>query len=95
MVVVAFVDNILIATKRSLEKYQRQISKLFQLLMENQMCIEIDKCIFRANELPFLGFLVSGTGLKMDQEKAKAIVDWPRPTSRKEVQQMVGLWNFY
>jgi hypothetical protein len=31
----------------------------------------------------------------MDPEKAKAIVDWPRPTSRKEVQQLLGLWNFY
>jgi hypothetical protein len=31
----------------------------------------------------------------MDPEKAKAIVDWLRPTSRKEVQQLLGLWNYY
>jgi hypothetical protein len=31
----------------------------------------------------------------MDPEKARAIVDWPRPTSRKEVQPLLGLWNFY
>jgi hypothetical protein len=31
----------------------------------------------------------------MDPDKAKAIIGWPRPTSRKEVQQLLGLWNFY
>ena len=38
---------------------------------------------------------MSGSGLQMDPEKAGAIVDWPRPTSREEVQQLLGLWNFY
>jgi hypothetical protein len=61
--------------------------------MDNHMCIEIDKCIFDAKEVPFLGFLVSGAGLRMDPEKAKPIVNWPRPTDKKEVQQLLGLWT--
>jgi len=95
MVVVAYIDDILIATKGSLDKHQKQVSNVFQLLMDNNMCIEIDKCVFDAQEMTFLGFVVSGSGLQMDPEKARAIVDWPRPTSRKEVQQLLGLWNFY
>jgi len=95
MVVVVYIDDILIASKGFLEKHHRQVSKVFQLLMDNHMCVEIEKCVFDAKEVPFLGFLVSGTGLRMDPEKAKAIVDWPRPTSVKEVQQLLGLWNFY
>jgi len=46
-------------------------------------------------EVPCLGCIVSRSGLRMDPEKAKAIVNWPRPTSQKEVQQLLGLWNFY
>jgi hypothetical protein len=95
MVVVAYIDDILIATKGSLKKHHRQVSKVFQLLMDNHMCVEIDKCIFDAKEVPFLGFLVSGSGLKMDLDKVKIIVDWPRPTNIKEVQQLLGLWNLY
>jgi len=95
MVVVVYIDDILLATKGSLDKHHRQVSKVFQLLMDNHMCIEIDKCIFDVKEVPFLGFIVSGTGLRMDPEKTKAIVDWPRPTTVKEVQQILGLWNFY
>ena len=95
MVVVAYIDDILIATKGSLEKHHRQVFKVFQLLMDNHMCVEIEKCVFDAKEVRFLGFMVTGTGLRTDPSKAKAIVDWPRPTSVKEVQQLLGLWNFY
>jgi hypothetical protein len=75
MVVVVYIDDILIATKGSLEKQHRQVSQVFQLLMDNHMCVEIEKCVFDAKELPFLGFMVTGKELKMDPENAKAIVD--------------------
>ena len=95
MVVVVHNDDILIVTKGPLDKHHRQVSKVFQLLMDNHMCIEIDKCIFDAEEVPFLGFIVRGTALRMDPDEAKAIVDWPRPTTVKEVQLILGLWNLY
>jgi len=95
MVVVAYIDDILIATKGSIEKHHQQVGKGFQLLMDNHMYVEIDKCIFDAKVVPFLGFIVSGDGLRMDPEKSKAIVNWPRTMSKKEVQQRLGLWNFY
>jgi len=93
MVVVAYIDNILIGTKVSVEKHHQQVGKVFQIFRDNDMCIEIDKCVFDSREVPFLGFIVSGTGLRMDPEKAKAIVDWPRPTNEKEVQPLLGRWN--
>jgi hypothetical protein len=95
MVVVAYINDILIATKGSLEKHHHQDSKVFQLLMDNDMFIEINKCVFDVCETPFSGFIVSGSGFRMDPEKARAIGDWPRPTSRKEVQLLLDLWNFY
>jgi len=60
MVVVAYIDNILIATKVSVEKHHQQVGKVFQLFKDNDMCIEIDKCVFDSREVPFLGFIVSG-----------------------------------
>jgi len=95
MVVVAYIDDILIATKGSIDKHHQQVGEGFQLLMDNNMCVKIDKCIFDANEVPFLGSMVSGTGLRMDPQGSKATVDWPRPTNQKEVQHLLGLWNFY
>lgn len=63
MVVVAYVDDLLIATKGSREKQERMVSKVFQLLMDNKMCIEINKCIFSQTESTYLGYIVSGKRL--------------------------------
>jgi hypothetical protein len=95
MVVVAYIDDIIIATKGSVDKRRRQVGKVFDLLLENKMCIEIDKCVFEQQEASFLGFIVSGETIRMDPAHAQDIVDWPRPTKQKEVQQILGLWNFY
>jgi hypothetical protein len=95
MVVVAYIDDILIASKRSLEKYHKQVSNVFQLFMHNHMCIEIAKGVLDVTDTTFLVFVVSGSGLRMDPQKARVIVDWAKPTSRREVQQLLGVWNFY
>jgi len=95
MVVVAYIDDILIATKGSIEKHRKQVGKVFNLVLENKMCLEIDKCVFDAKDVSYLGIIVNIRELKMDPEKAKNIVDWPRPTNQKEVQQILGLWNLY
>jgi len=50
------------------------------------MCVEIDECIFDTREVSFVGFILSGSGIRMDPEKSKSIVDWPKPTNKKEVQ---------
>jgi len=68
MVVVAYIDDISIATKGSINKHHTQVGQVFQLLMDNSMCVEIDKCIFDAQEVPFLGFMVSGKGDRMDPD---------------------------
>jgi len=53
MVVVAYINDISIATKGSLEKHHKQVSEGFQLLMDNHMCIEIDQCAFDVSECTF------------------------------------------
>lgn len=52
--VVAYINDILRATKRSLEKHLDQVLQWIQSLMENYMCIEIDKYVIDAAETTFL-----------------------------------------
>jgi len=46
LVVVAYTTDILITTKRSLSKHHRQVRKVFDMALENNMCVAIDKCVF-------------------------------------------------
>ncbi|XP_042466500.1 uncharacterized protein LOC122049106, partial [Zingiber officinale] len=43
----------------------------------------------------FLGFVVSAKGVEMDEEKVKAIQEWPTPTTISQVKSFHGLASFY
>jgi hypothetical protein len=46
-------------------------------------------------KIVFLGYVVTAQGIKMDEEKIKAIRDWPTPKSVNEVRNFHGLASFY
>jgi hypothetical protein len=43
----------------------------------------------------FLGYVVSAKGIAVDEEKVKAIKEWPTPKSIMEVRSFHGLSSFY
>ena len=43
----------------------------------------------------FLGFVVGKEGVKVDEEKVKAIKEWPTPSTVTEVRYFHGLASFY
>ena len=42
-----------------------------------------------------MGYLVSKNGIGMDPAKVSAVLEWPIPTTVKEVQSFLGFSNFY
>lgn len=94
LVVVSYITNCRIVTKGSIEKHKKQVSKIFDVVLENNMCGEIDKCHFDQMEVAFLGVIVDGKLIRMDPTNAQAMVNSPRPKNEQEDQQLLGLWNF-
>ena len=43
----------------------------------------------------FFGYVVSAKGIEVDEEKVKAIKEWPTPKSITEVRSFHGLVSFY
>ncbi len=68
---------------------------MLQRLLENGLFVKAEKCAFHAQSVPFLGFIVSPEGVRMDPDKVKAVVSWPTPDSRKALQRFQGFENFY
>ena len=47
------------------------------------------------DKVVFLGYVVSTKWIKVDEEKVKAIKEWPTPKSITEVRNFHGLDSFY
>ena len=59
------------------------------------MRLRPDKCEFHKKTVKFLKSIITTEGIKMDQEKVKAITEWPEPKNLKEVQAFLRFANFY
>ena len=91
--VIVYLDDILIFSK-TLEYHMMHICKVFEMLREENLLINLKKCSF-VKELVYLGFVISAKGLKMDPEKVKAILEWPTPRIATEVRYFHGMASFY
>ena len=43
----------------------------------------------------FLGHIISSQGIATDPKKTSKVATWPTPTCRRDVQQFLGLANYY
>lgn len=55
----------------------------------------LKKCTFCTDKCVFLGFIVSKQELQVDEEKIKAVREWPTPTTLGHVRNFHGLVIFY
>ncbi|XP_022973897.1 uncharacterized protein LOC111472489, partial [Cucurbita maxima] len=84
------------------EEIQRQVS---ELLAKGYVRESLSPCSVPVILVPkkdgswrmfnFLGFVVSSNGVEVDEEKVKAIKDWPTPKNVSEVRSFHGLASFY
>ena len=95
-IVVVYIDDIMIFTKTDNPKeHNKIVLEVLHHLKENDLYVKPEKCTFCTTEVNFLGMIVGKDGIKMDQEKVKAVLDWPAPPNTKGVRSFLDLANFY
>jgi hypothetical protein len=82
--VLVYFDDILIFSK-AIEEHLDHIRHVLDVLRKKKLYANIEKCTFCANQIIFLGFVVSGQGIQVDESKVKAIKEWPIPTNVSQV----------
>jgi hypothetical protein len=92
--VVVYFDDILIYSK-SFDEDLDHIHQVLVVLREEKLYGNIAKCTFCTNRVVFLGFVISAYGIQVDEEKVKAIKDWPTPLNVSQVRSFHGLAGFY
>ena len=65
------------------------------VLQANELYINLKKCSFLTDKLLFLGYVVSVDGIRVDEDKVRAVGEWPTPKTMNDVRSFHGLATFY
>ncbi|MCO5546846.1 hypothetical protein L7F22_000283 [Adiantum nelumboides] len=89
-----FFDDITVYSK-TLEDHKEHLRKVFEELKANQLFINGKRSEFFLQEIKYLGHIISKEGVQMDNDKLKAIQEWPSPRNLHEVRSFIGLCSYY
>jgi hypothetical protein len=92
--VLVFFDDILIYSQ-SWSEHLHHVNLVLAKLQEHQLAVKKSKCSFSAREVAFLGHVISAAGVTMDNQKVRAVLDWPMSGSVQAVRAFLGLAGYY
>jgi RNase H-like domain found in reverse transcriptase/Reverse transcriptase (RNA-dependent DNA polymerase)/Integrase zinc binding domain/Ty3 transposon capsid-like protein/gag-polyprotein putative aspartyl protease/Zinc knuckle len=95
MVFVAlYFDNITIHS-RTFDEHIQHVTTVLEILKHNGLKINITKCVWFTTSIRVLGHIISQGTIAMDPLKVQAISKRLEPTNVKQVQEFLGVANYY
>jgi hypothetical protein len=100
-VIRVYMDDIAIATKVSLSPLQSYtahvaaVSDILRVALEYDLYFKLEKCVFHAPSINYLGVILEKGVTRMDPIKISGIKDWPTPKTVKDVRSFLSFCNFY
>ena len=83
-IVVIYLDNIFIFAK-TLEEHQEVVHRVLDLLQCHNLSLKLEKCEFEKTSIEHLGVVISQDSIMMDPAEVTRVLEWPAPTTKKEV----------
>ena len=69
-----YMDDLLIYAKTA-EEHDNIVREVLKRLQLNKLAVSPEKCVWRQQEVEFLGYLVGREGIKMSPEKVEAVLE--------------------
>ena len=92
--VYAYVDDILVHAPNEEEHY-KIVKEVLRRLHENGLSIKLSKCQFSKKSVEYLGYEVSAAGILPLKKKVTPIVNFPRPTTQKQLLHFLGALGYF
>lgn len=89
-----YLDDIIIITQ-DFDEHIRVLEEVFLRMRRAGLTLNTDKCQICRESLKFLGYVVDESGLHVDPDKVKSIVDIPTPTKVTHVRSILGMASWY
>lgn len=92
--VFAYLDDVIVISN-SFSEHVALLTRVLEKLKRANLTINLEKCKFFRHELCYLGYVVDARGLRTDPAKTESILNYPTPTTRKEVKRFLGTASWY
>jgi hypothetical protein len=89
-----YIDDVLVYS-RTFEEHKEHLKQVFERFKEHHIYLKISKCSFVPKEMEYLGHILVGDGIGVDQKKVKVVKEVPTPKNRTEVRGFLGLTGYY
>ncbi|KAL4377558.1 hypothetical protein GQ457_02G015650 [Hibiscus cannabinus] len=92
--VLVFFDDILVYSS-DLDSHLLHLREVMEILRAHKLYARLSKCSFRAEEIDYLGYVISQGVFRMDNGKVSSIMEWPTPITIKDLRGFLDLYGYY
>jgi hypothetical protein len=89
-----YLDDTIIFSN-SFDDHYSHIEEILNRFINARIKLKPEKCVFAADSVPYLGFIITTKGISPNSDKVKAIVEMPFPSTAKGMIRFLGAVNFY
>ena len=89
-----YLDDILVWSE-DVEGHLSTLEQVFKRLQQHGLTLALDKCTFARETIDYLGYQVSGAGIRPLQKKTEAINRIPEPQTQKQLLHFLGALNYF
>lgn len=92
--VLPYIDDLLIPSTTE-EEGLEVLKQVLQILRESKLTLNIEKCTFLQTQVDYLGYDISGDGIRPAQRKIEAVTKYKEPTNIHELRMFLGLTSYF
>jgi transposase InsO family protein len=89
-----YLDDIIIYSN-DFSEHLRRLEAVFERLRLAKLKLKPSKCNLLQRRVSFLGHVISGEGIAMQNEKVEAVQKWPQPRNLHDVRSFLGICGYY
>ena len=89
-----YLDHILVAS-RGRGLHLKHLRVVLELLVQNGLVINLDKCSFALPEIDYLDHKITATGIIPLRRHVDSLLQMPPPQDVRSLQRFLGMVNFY
>ncbi|GJX97370.1 transposon ty3-I gag-pol polyprotein [Tanacetum coccineum] len=89
-----FFDDILVYSASVIDHLQH-LKSIMTVMRDNSLHAKKSKYVFGTAQVKYLRHVISNQGVATDPAKISAMVDWPTPTTLKQLRGFIGLTGYY